>query len=249
MQHVAGEVAKKALENVGQNMGDGVAGRKGGFDVPGEQPGFGAKDMGKGETGKLGSSFDGPWDNPDTGKGEGERLGSSFDGHWAKPENEQTTISCKETSQGISEHSGENARSRIPSINDRLAGATHPDTGVPYDVKQSERPDGKKVELVMPEFESAYETNLDKNEKGNYTGTRADHEKQCNEKLTEGVKNDSKVADTFSKEQLEQIKNGDTPDGYTWHHDAKPGNMKLVDSKVHAETRHTGGYSVWGKDI
>ncbi len=65
MQHVAGEVAKKALENVGQNMGDGVAGRKGGFDVPGEQPGFGAKDMGKGETGKLGSSFDGPWDKPD----------------------------------------------------------------------------------------------------------------------------------------------------------------------------------------
>jgi len=50
----------------------------------------------------------------------------------------------------------------------------------------------------------------------------------------------------FSPEQIEQIKNGDTPDGYTWHHDLPNGTMRLVDSEQHAKTGHTGGKSLWG---
>lgn len=58
MHNVAGEIAKTAMENV-QQIGKEV-GRKGGFDAPGEGSSFGARDMGRGEAGKLGSSFDGP---------------------------------------------------------------------------------------------------------------------------------------------------------------------------------------------
>lgn len=39
---------------------------------------------------------------------------------------------------------------------------------------------------------------------------------------------------------------GDTPDGYTWHHDAEAGKMQLVDTETHQKTGHTGGRSIWG---
>jgi hypothetical protein len=60
MYQVAGEVAKRAMENVQQAMKE--AGPKSGFDIPGEASSFGARDLGKGEVGKPGSAFDGPWD-------------------------------------------------------------------------------------------------------------------------------------------------------------------------------------------
>ncbi len=50
----------------------------------------------------------------------------------------------------------------------------------------------------------------------------------------------------LSLRQLEQIENGDTPDGYTWHHDAEAGKMQLVDTETHQKTGHTGGRSIWG---
>ena len=41
---------------------------------------------------------------------------------------------------------------------------------------------------------------------------------ECNKQLKEAVENNSELKEKFSDEQLEQIENGDTPDGYTWHH-------------------------------
>lgn len=235
-----------------KDMGRGDIDRPGSWfegDMPGDRQSIETEDMGRGEAGRPGAGFDGLWDKQEARTGGGEKLGSSFEGDWDKrAEHEHAHIKSPETNQGLSEHPTKNESIRIPAINDRLEGTVHPDTGIPYDVKQSQRPDGTNVELVMPEFDSTFETNLDKNDKGNYTGTRADHEKQCNEKLSEAVKSDPKLADKLTKEQLEQIENKETPDGYTWHHDAEPGKMNLVDSKVHAESRHTGGYSVWGKD-
>lgn len=136
---------------------------------------------------------------------------------------------------------------QIRIINEGLVDSTHPETGVPFELKESERPDGTKVEVVMPEFDSTYETTLNENEDGSFVGSRADHENQCNEKLKESLNNDPLLAEKFSDQQLEQIKCGETPDGYSWHHDAEPGKMKLVDSEIHGKTGHTGGYSIWGK--
>ena len=50
----------------------------------------------------------------------------------------------------------------------------------------------------------------------------------------------------LDKEQMEQILDGETPDGYTWHHDAEVGKIQLVESDIHMKTGHTGGRTVWG---
>ncbi|MFZ5553759.1 MAG: HNH endonuclease, partial [Bacteroidota bacterium] len=39
-----------------------------------------------------------------------------------------------------------------------------------------------------------------------------------------------------------------TPKGYTWHHHQETGRMQLVDSEIHSQTGHTGGYSMWGQE-
>ena len=36
-----------------------------------------------------------------------------------------------------------------------------------------------------------------------------------------------------------------TPKGYTWHHHQTFGRMQLVDAATHAQTGHTGGFSLW----
>ena len=37
-----------------------------------------------------------------------------------------------------------------------------------------------------------------------------------------------------------------TPKGFTWHHHQTTGRMQLVNSKIHSQTGHTGGFSIWG---
>ncbi len=36
-----------------------------------------------------------------------------------------------------------------------------------------------------------------------------------------------------------------TPEGYVWHHHQDFGKMQLVDEKIHKQTGHTGGFSLW----
>ena len=50
----------------------------------------------------------------------------------------------------------------------------------------------------------------------------------------------------FTIEQLKQINNLETPSGFTWHHTEDMGRMQLVDTKIHADTKHTGGRFIWG---
>ena len=37
-----------------------------------------------------------------------------------------------------------------------------------------------------------------------------------------------------------------TPKGYTWHHHQQYGRMQLVNQRVHSQTGHSGGWSIWG---
>ena len=137
---------------------------------------------------------------------------------------------------------------KIKTINSQLEGEKHPDTGIPYERTTVELPGGEIVEGVFPEFPAEAEVQLDPNENGDYTGSRVEHEAQANEKLRDQLENNPDLKDKFTEEQLEQIKNGETPDGYTWHHHQDPGKMQLVRSDIHAATRHTGGYALWGKE-
>ena len=101
----------------------------------------------------------------------------------------------------------------------------------------------ENYDVVAPRFESQFDVALNKEDYGKSDYLQS---KTCNEKLQEAVQTDPELASRFSGEQLEQIRNGDTPKGYTWHHDVYPGQMQLVDSSVHALTRHTGGRAIWG---
>lgn len=137
---------------------------------------------------------------------------------------------------------GENA-DRIKCRNEDLAGKNHPETEVPFKEKTVTDENGNEVTGVFPEFDSTYDAQLPKNLE---QASDKEQFKECNKQLKEAVENDPELAKQFDEEQLEQIENGDTPDGYTWHHNEEHGKMQLVDSETHAKTGHTGGKVIWG---
>lgn len=131
---------------------------------------------------------------------------------------------------------------KIKCRNEDLAGTEHPETGVPFEKKQVDV-DGKKYEVVVPQFKSEYDAQLPEDK---LMASDREQFKECNAQLKTEVANKQELRDKFDSEQLEQIENGDTPDGYTWHHDADVGKMQLVDTETHQKTGHTGGRSIWG---
>jgi len=142
------------------------------------------------------------------------------------------------------EQQTDNAESpeQIRCRNEHLEGQEHPETGVPFERKQVEV-DGKQYEVVVPEFESSYDAQLPEDM---YESPDREQFKECNSQLKNEVATNKDLREQFDEEQLEQIENGETPDGYTWHHDAEAGKMQLVDTETHQKTGHTGGRSIWG---
>ena len=131
----------------------------------------------------------------------------------------------------------------IHTRNESLEGDRHPITGVPFERKTVEDSDGNEVTGVFPEFDSDFDAQLPEDL---YEASDKEQFAECNRQLKEAVEKDPELAKKFTPEQLEQIKNGDTPDGYTWHHNEEKGKMQLVDSDIHAKTGHTGGKTIWG---
>lgn len=128
------------------------------------------------------------------------------------------------------------------TINEHLEGNKHPETGVEYH-KVEVIVNGEKIEAVVPKFDSQFDAQLPPEL---YEESDAKQFRYANQALQEAVEKDPELRSKFTKEQLEQIMNGDTPDGYTWHHDAEPGKLQLIDTEVHYKTRHTGGKAIWG---
>lgn len=132
---------------------------------------------------------------------------------------------------------------RMETRNQDLEGKEHPETGVPFEKKIVKNDKGEDVEVVVPKFESKFDAQLPEDlEKA----SDKEQVNECNKQLKEAVENDPDLKEQFTDEQLEQIMDGETPDGYTWHHDAEKGKMQLVDSETHAKTGHTGGRVIWG---
>ena len=131
------------------------------------------------------------------------------------------------------------------NINQDLEGKVHPETRVPFTAKLVETSEGFK-EGVFPDFSEnhcIYETKLpeDLHKARDY-----DQAKYLNEQFHEAYENGTIDTEQFTDRQLEQIRNGDKPDGCTWHHHEEQGRMQLVDTEVHAKTPHIGGRSIWG---
>lgn len=172
-------------------------------------------------------------------------------------DSKSTTDTKDGTEESVSENEGEpnqesdntrepdNKEEQVEHIqcrNENLEGKEHPETGVPFERRQVEV-DGKQYEVVVPQFDSKYDAQLPEDK---LKSTDREQFKECNAQLKEEVANNKDLRSQFDDEQIEQIENGDTPDGYTWHHDADVGKMQLVDTEVHQKTGHTGGRSIWG---
>lgn len=126
--------------------------------------------------------------------------------------------------------------------NEGLAGDCHPITGVPFERKLIEI-NGEKVEGVFPQFESQHTVDLPENL---YQATNKEQFDYANQELKETVEKTPELAERFDADQLEQIRNGDRPDGYVWHHAENPGELQLIDRETHDKTGHTGGQVIWG---
>jgi hypothetical protein len=159
------------------------------------------------------------------------------------PDSDTLPWEREDLKDAIDDSQKENQKDSLKTRNADLKGKNHPETGVPYEEKTVKDADGKPIEGVFPVFDSVFDVQLPEDL---YMETDAKQFKECNRQLKEAVEKDPKLAKEFTPEQLEQIKNGDTPDGYTWHHNEETGKMQLVDSETHAKTGHTGGKAIWG---
>jgi hypothetical protein len=131
----------------------------------------------------------------------------------------------------------------VETINHKLDGDVHPSSGVPFERKIVEKPDGEKVDGVFPIFPHEYDVKLNESQ---YLDSDARQFRTAVHQLGKDIENNPDLGKKFKPEQLEQIKNGDTPDGYIWHHSEQPGILQLVDKNLHDKTGHTGGRFLWG---
>lgn len=77
---------------------------------------------------------------------------------------------------------------------------------------------------------------------------RQAHDREANKALKKAFNNNPKSFNSkFTPSQIKEIKKGQKPTGYTWHHHQTRGVMQLVKRTYHEHTPHTGGISIWGK--
>ncbi|RNF38262.1 HNH endonuclease [Planococcus salinus] len=133
----------------------------------------------------------------------------------------------------------------IETRNDHLNGIVHPDTGVLFVEKSVNLPDGQVVEGTFPVFHTDFQVEI---QESDYTASDEMHFKAANEALYQSVINNPALEDPlgFSTSDIIILAQGETPEGFTWHHSEEPGVLQLVDEETHSQTAHTGGRSIWG---
>jgi hypothetical protein len=128
-------------------------------------------------------------------------------------------------------------------INSSLEGKLHPEAGVPYVRKTVENFEGATLSVIVPEFNESFAVQLPEDLLQSSDKAQFDY---SNETLESAYDNGEIDASKFTDRQLEQIKNGDKPEEFTWHHSEVKGRMELIDSKTHNAAAHTGGKAIWG---
>lgn len=79
-----------------------------------------------------------------------------------------------------------------------------------------------------------------------YKKSREIHFDYANKKMYKKILKNKNFRKLFTKKEVEELRRGETPTKYTWHHHQDKGKMQLVSRKVHSEVNHIGGYSIWG---
>ena len=119
----------------------------------------------------------------------------------------------------------------------------HRETGIKYHKKIVKDIDGVQYEGMFPIFETPFEAQIPTNL---YYATDKTQFKESTRQICKLLDSKPELKNQFTKEQLKQIYNLETPSGFTWHHTEDPGRMQLVNSKIHEGTNHTGGRFIWG---
>lgn len=134
---------------------------------------------------------------------------------------------------------------RMETINDHLVDSEHPETGVPFSENTVELQNGQEITGVFPMFDFEYEVNIDETL---YLQTDYVQFSYANQELYQAIQADPNLADDLglTPEDIQGLSKGETPEGFTWHHNEEPGVLQLVDQDVHMNTAHTGGREVWG---
>lgn len=112
-----------------------------------------------------------------------------------------------------------------------MAGKTDKKTKVKFD------------QMGFPKFKSFYDIKLKRKDLKN---TREAHFYYANKKLYNKAQKNKKVRRLFTRNEMNELKCGQTPDRYTWHHHQNKGKLQLVSRKIHSEVNHIGGYKIWG---
>lgn len=133
----------------------------------------------------------------------------------------------------------------IDTINKHLEGTIHPETSVPFIRKTVENISGEIIEGVFPDFKDYRLFEVVLPEKL-YQETDPKQFDYCNQKLKESFDKGTINTEHFTERQLDQIGNGDKPEGLTWHHNEEKGRMELVEQNIHQATAHTGGRFIYG---
>lgn len=131
------------------------------------------------------------------------------------------------------------ASSKKP-INYHLRNKKHPKTKVEYN--KYGYPKFNKIDTCDMRL-SWYEINFDKFQSD--SSIRSKHFSICSKKLYKKTLKNPALKSNFTKHQLRQLRLGKTPDNYTWHHEPKKNILTLVDRQTHADTAHSGGFSIY----
>jgi hypothetical protein len=124
-------------------------------------------------------------------------------------------------------------------INYALRNKKHPKTGVRYN--KHGYPKFDKIDTCDMKL-SWYVINFDKFQSN--SSIRSKHFDICSKKLYKKTLKNPALKSKFSKQQLRQLRQGKTPDNFTWHHETKKNTLTLVDRQTHASTAHSGGFSI-----
>ena len=121
--------------------------------------------------------------------------------------------------------------------------STHPETHIPY-VEKTIEIDGDMKTVVVPDFSTQFQITL---EEENYLASDTTHFSVANKLLYEAIQQNPgfEIQLDLTANEVDNLQFGMTPTNYTWHHDAEPGILQLVNRDDHASTGHTGGREFW----
>ena len=156
---------------------------------------------------------------------------------------QKTELSAKGVSKGIlGDCTYKDGIVQLKTVYNKFENRILPGTDVKY-VRKAVDIKGTIIEGVFPEFKSEFTTFLPDNILMASDKVQFSH---CIKNLQNEIKNNPGLSKKFSSRQLEQIKAGKTPGGYTWHHNEQLGKMELVKFDIHDTAKHTGGRAIWG---